>query len=242
MLRLFLLCLLACTTVRADDKSDAVNKLIPWLLDEKETLKGIPFAEVIAATSGKKVIAVDPKDADDQRVLAQIGAALEAVLAALNAPDNPTRGVKRVNEMSAKFENAILAQLRALPGLECTIPPTAAGGRQRSGYPDLRLLDKATGRVFYLDPKVFAKGNKASALRIFYFEPKRETNKVNDDARHILIGIQHERDAADVVHFTKWELVDLARLRVRLKAEFEASNADIYRPEAILRSSPPVAP
>ena len=80
----------------ADDKADAVNKLIPWLLDETEALKGIRFADVIAATSGKKVIAIEPKDKDDQRVLAQVGTALDAVLAAMNAPDSKTRGVKRV--------------------------------------------------------------------------------------------------------------------------------------------------
>ena len=225
---------LALATASADDKADAVKTLIPWLLDEKETLRDIRFADVIAATSGKKVIAIDRKDKDDQRVLAQIGTALDAVLAAMNAPGSPTRAAGRVNEMSAKFEDAILVQLKALPGLECAVPLTAAGVRQRSGYPDLRLVDKATGRVFYLDPKLFARGSKASALRTFYFEPKRETNKVNDDARHLIIGIEHERDAENVVRFQRWELIDLANFRVKLKAEFAGSTADIYRPEAVV--------
>ena len=238
MRRLLLPLFLALATARADDKADAVKTLIPWLLDEKETLRGIRFADVIAATSGKKVIAIDPKDKDDQRVLGQIGTALDAVLTAMNAPDSPTRAAKRVNEMSAKFEDAIHAQLKALPGFECSVPPTAAGVRQRSGYPDLRLLDKATGRVFYLDPKLFAQGTKTSAFRTFYFEPKRETNKVNDDARHLIIGIEHDRDAAGVVRFRRWELLDLANLRVKLKAEFEGSNADMYRPEAVVGAGP----
>ena len=239
MRRLLLpLAILVVATTFADDKADAAKTLIPWLLDENDSLKGIRFADVIAATSGKKVIAIDPKDKDDQRVLAQIGTALDTVLAAMNAPDSKTRGVKRVNEMSAKFEDAILARLQAQPGIECAIPPTAAGVRQRSGYPDLRLVDKATGRVFYLDPKLFAQGSKTSALRTFYFEPKRETNKVNDDAHHLIIGIEHDRDAAGVVRFTKWELIDLADLRVRLKAEFQGSNADMYRPESVVGAGP----
>ena len=229
---------LALAAASADDKADAVNKLIPWLLDETEALKGIRFADVIAATSGKKVIAIDPKDKDDQRVLAQIGTALEAVLAAMNAPDSKTRGVKRVNEMSAKFEDAIREKLSAVPGLECAVPVTAAGAHLRSGYPDLRLVDRATGRVFYLDPKLFAQGSKTSALRTFYFEPKRATNKVNDDARHLIVGIEHDRDAEGVVRFTKWELIDLANFRVKLKAEFEGSNADMYRPEAVVGAGP----
>ncbi len=229
---------LAFATASADEKTDAVNKLIPWLLNENEALKGIRFADVIAATSGKKVITLDAKDKDDQRVLAQIGTALDAVLAAMNAPDSKTRGVKRVNEMSSKFEDAIHEKLNAVPGLECAVPTTTTGVHLRSGYPDLRLVDKATGRVFYLDPKLFAQGSKTSALRTFYFEPKRATNKVNDDAHHLIIGIEHDRDAEGVVRFTKWELIDLAGFRVKLKAEFEGSNADMYRPESVVGAGP----
>ena len=228
----------AITAASADDKAEAVQKLIPWLLDENDALKGIRFADVIAATSGKKVLAIDPQDKDDQRVLAEIGKVFDAVIAAMNAPDSPTRGIKRVNEMSVKFEDAIHEKLNAVPGFQCAVPATAAGAHLRSGYPDLRLVDTATGRIFYLDPKLFAQGSKASALRTFYFEPKRATNKVNDDAHHLIIGIEHDRDADGIVRFLKWELIDLANFRVKLKAEFEGSNADMYRPEAVVGSGP----
>ena len=230
--------LLTLATASADDKAEAVRKLIPWVLEENEVLKGVRFADVIAAATGKKVIAIDPQDKDDRRVLGEIGKALDAVLVAMNAPDSPTREVRRVNEMSAKFEDAILAQCKTIPGVECARPLTAAGARLRSGYPDLRLVDKATGRVFFLDPKIFAQGSKTSALRTFYFEPKRATTKVNDDGHHLVIGLEHERDANDVVHFIRWELLDLASLRVKLKAEFQGSNADMYRPEAVVGAGP----
>lgn len=222
---------------RADEKADAVQRLIPWILDEGESLRSIRFADVIAATSGKRVIPIDRANADDQRVLAAIGAALDAVLVAMNAPESPTRDAKRVNEMSSHFETALRAQLKAQPGLACDFPRTAAGRLQRSGYPDLRLADTATGRVFYIDPKLFAKGSRGSSLRTFYFEPKRETNKVTEDARHLIAGIEHERAADGATRFARWELIDLGEFRVRLKAEFEGSNADLYRKEAVVRSS-----
>ena len=222
----------------ADDKSTAVQKLIPWLLDESEALKGIAFSEVIAATSGKRVIPIDRADKDTQRILAEIGHALDDVLAAMNAPDSPARSAKRVNEMSSHFENALREKLNARPGFACDFPKTAAGRAQRSGYPDLRLVDKATGRVLYLDPKLFAAGSKASSLRTFYFEPKRATYKVNDDAHHLIVGISHEKADVSGMQFTRWELIDLANFRVKLKAEFEGSNADLYRPEAVVGSGP----
>ena len=155
----------------------------------------------------------------------------------MNAPGSKTRTAKRVNEMSSHFENAIQAKLAATPGLSCTFPKTAAGKTQRSGYPDLVLHDTATGRVFYLDPKLFAAGSRASSFRTFYFEPKRETNKVTEDARHLIVGIEHQREADGAVHFAKWELVDLSEFRVKLKAEFEGSNADMYRPDAVVGAS-----
>jgi hypothetical protein len=221
----------------ADEKTNAVNTLIPWLLDESTTLKGIRFADVIAATSGKRVIAVDRANKDEQRILAAIGTVLDAVLADMNAPESKTRAAKRVNEMSSHFENAIQSRLNSTAGLKCDFPKTAAGRIQRSGYPDLVLKDQATGRVFYLDPKLFASSSKRSSFRTFYFEPKRETNKVTEDARHLIVGIEHDRAADGTVRFLRWELIDLSEFRVRLKAEFEGSNADMYRPEAVVGAS-----
>ena len=161
---------------------------------------------------------------------------LDDVLAQMNAADSPAKRQKRVNEMSRFFEDAIGAKLNKLEGFECAAPKTASGRTQRSGYPDLRLVDKTTGRIVYLDPKLYAKGSRHSSLRTFYFTPKRETNKVNDDAHHLIVGIEHEKTGAEV-KFTRWELIDLSKFRVRLKAEFEGSNADMYRDDAVVAGS-----
>ena len=220
----------------AEEKSSVVRALIPWLLNEDAALKGIPFSDVISATSGKRVIPVDRNDRDTARILTAIGATLDDVLAKMNAEDSPTRSQKRVNEMSKHFEDAIVSGLKNVEGFQCGFPKTAAGTAQRSGYPDLRLVDKATGRIFYLDPKLYAKGSRHSSLRTFYFTPKRGTNKVNDDASHLVIGIENEKSGADV-RFTRWELIDLSGFRVRLKAEFEGSNAAMYREDAVVAGS-----
>jgi len=109
---------------------------------------------------------------------------------------------------------------------------------QRSGYPDLRIIDVQSKRVFYLDPKLYATGSRDSSFRAFYFEPKKGTNKVRDDAVHFIIGFEHEtREKNGVWKFTRWDLVDLSRFTVNLKAEFQGSNRDMYRPEAIVASS-----
>lgn len=234
----FLLFLTAASAALAEEKPGAVRQLIPWLLDESSALKGIPFADVIAATSGKRVLPVDRSDKDTQRILTEIGHALDDVLVAMNAPDSPARSAKRVNEMSSHFETSLRAKLNARPGFVCDFPKTTEGRVQRSGYPDLRLVDKVTGRVLYLDPKLFAAASKRSSLRTFYFEPKRATNKVNEDAHHLIAGFPHGKTDEGGMQFTRWELIDLATFRVKLKAEFEGSNADLYRPEAVVGTGP----
>lgn len=200
--------------------------LVRSLLAENLSDRSFSFATVASACSRKKVIPLDESPAH-LRVTAAIGKALDASLAELNRPDSPVRQLNRINEASRLFEDAIHRHLQEIPGITCDIPPTRSGVHQRSGYPDLRITDTASGSVFYLDPKLVAAGSEASRFRSFYFEPKNATLKITDDAVHLLAGISHDGKNGAWT-FTRWRLVDLSTLRVRLKAEFQASNADLY--------------
>jgi len=214
-----------------------VDSLIPWLLQEDAQLRGLSFPEVIQDATGKKVIAVDSKNENDQRVIKQISAVLDEVIKRLNEPGSVIQTVSRINEVSSHFEDLLRQLLNAAPGLSCDFPRTAEGRVQRSGYPDLRIVDQETQRVFYLDPKLYAAGSRESSFRTFYFEPKKSTNKVLDDAVHLVAGFEHEARKDGRWKFTRWDLVDLSRFRVKLKAEFQGSNRDLYRPEAIVATS-----
>src|SRR6266404_7280352 len=118
----------------------AIDQLIPWLLDEKEQLRGVPFSEVIADVTGKKVLAFDSKNEIDQRVVKGIAAACDETLKRLNAGDSPIQSVTRINEVSSHFEDTLRELLNSTPGLSCDFPKTAEGKVQRSGYPDLRIV------------------------------------------------------------------------------------------------------
>jgi len=215
-----------------------VDQLIPWLLDDARQLRGIPFSEVIFNTTGKRVLPVDRKNKIDQRVIEQISAACDATMKDLNAPNSIIQNVARINEVSSHFEDSLRQLLNSTPGLNCDFPRTAEGRVLRSGYPDLRIIDVASKRVFYLDPKLYVTGSRDSSFRTFYFEPKIATNKVSDDAVHLVVGFEHEaREKSGAWKFTRWDLVDLAQFSVKLKAEFQGSNRDMYRPEAIVATS-----
>jgi hypothetical protein len=61
---------------------------------------------------------------------------------------------------------------------------------------------------------------------------------VHDDAAHFIVGFEHQpREKNGHWKFTRWYLVDLSQFKVKLKAEFQGSNRDMYRPEAIVASS-----
>jgi len=248
MLRVFALCVIIAFLVSADlpespalatAQADApLGQLVRWLLDEHRQLRGIPFAEVIFDTTGKRVLPVNPGDETDQHVIKQISAACNETLKRFNRSDSAIQNVARINEISSHFEDSLRQLLNAMPGLYCDFPRTSEGRVQRSGYPDLRIADLASKRVFYLDPKLYLSGSRDSSFRAFYFEPKIDTNKVHDDAVHLIVGFEHEpREKNGSWRFTRWDLVDLAQFKVNLKAEFQGSNHDMYRPQAIVASS-----
>ena len=220
-----------------------MDQLIPWLLDEDQQLRGVPFSEVILDATGKRVLPFDASNPVDQRVAKAISAACNETVKRLNAPGSAIQKVDRINEVSSHFEDTLRELLNAAPGLRCDFPLTAEGKVQRSGYPDLRIVDLESKRVFYLDPKLYAVGSRDSSFRAFYFEPRKSTNKVRDDAVHFVVGFEHlPREAGSgspnaIWKFTRWDLVDLSRFTVKLKAEFQGSNRDMYRPEAIVATS-----
>jgi len=214
----------------APDKAE----LVRWLLVHENDLRDVSFADVVRAATGKRIIPVDPKLHTE--LLRKLSGALDAMLAALNDPAHAVHHTARVNEASHYIEDEIRRQVNSIPGWKCMIPRTAEGRELRSGYPDLRVVT-ADGTVMYLDPKLYEAGSRGSTLRTFYYEPRGLTGKIHDDALQMLVGIEHSGKDAATMRLSRWELIDVSKLRVSLKAEFQSGNANIYRPEMIVGRS-----
>ena len=167
----------ACLAQTSPSPKGPVDQLIPWLLDEDQQLRGVLFGEVIFDTTGRRVLPFAANNAADQRVAKAISAACDETIKRLNARDSVIQNVDQINEVSSHFEDTLRELLSAAPGLQCDFPLTPEGKLQRSGYPDLRITDLESKRVFYLDPKLYAAGSRDSSFRTFYFEPKKSTNK-----------------------------------------------------------------
>lgn len=236
-LPLLTLLLFAQSPLSAQDKTGD-SALVKQLLNEDLGTRSFSFAEVIKSSSCKEVIPYNLADASHVYCLRAIRKATSAVIDKLNSSNSPTKDLARINECSRHAEDLLRVELSKDVELTCDIPLNTKGKKQRSGYPDLLITHKASGLKVYLDPKIFEKKSRASSFRTFYFEPRLRTMKVQHDALHILIGIAHDGNDGDWT-FSDPEVVDLSKLKVRLKAEFQASNRDIYRNALIIQSEDP---
>ena len=211
--------------VRESAERDA--RLVKQLIEEDLGKRRFHFSTVLKASSGKQVIKLDPDDPVHALLLERLDHHLTTITATLSEDDSPVRSHRRINEVSRHFEDALIAALDAEDDWEAGIPATREGKAQRSGYPDIRVVHRPSSKVFYLDPKLVEETSWDSSFRSFYFEPKTESLKINDHAVHLLVGIGHDGNSGEW-QFTEWKIVDLASLQLRLKPEFQASNADLY--------------
>lgn len=235
MTRLLIITLYSIIPCSAQQKTDN-DTLVKQLLAEDLGTRSFLFSQIVESSSGKKVISFKKDITSHSVVQKQIKTSIEKVISILNQSNSPIKKLRRINEASRYFEDLLLIEIGKHPELSCSIPKNAQGKSQRSGYPDIRIEHTPTKTIFYLDPKLYEKTSKSSSLRTFYYEPKNRTIKIQDDAVHLLLGISHDGVDGNW-NFLDWELVDLSTFKVRLKAEFQASNKDIYRKENLIESS-----
>lgn len=69
----------------SNQTESSIDGLIPWLLREDHELREIPFSKVIADATGKRVLAIDPKNEVDERVIKCICEVLDEVIKRMNA-------------------------------------------------------------------------------------------------------------------------------------------------------------
>ena len=204
--------------------------LVRLLLTQDLGARTFAFRDVVSASTGREILPATETPGIEAIRTAIREAAAECLMM-FNAPDSPLRGLARINEASRYFEDALRALIDAHEGLTCAIPRTREDKEQRSGYPDLRIEHTASGTAAYLDPKLFEETSRNSSFRTFYYAPKTRSSKIRENACHFLLGIAHNGQDGNWT-FRSGELVDLSQLQVRLKAEFQASNRDLYSPSA----------
>jgi hypothetical protein len=176
-------------------------------------VRNIPFSYVIEMTTGHKVIQLSE---EDKEVVNEVFEAARAVLEEAKEEDY---NEMRPNEISLRLEDKLRSKLKGV------IPENKV-----AGYPNIML--EREGKVYYIEVKLAEVGQLNSSFRAFYYEPV-EFAKVTKDARHIMVGFIHR--AKSVIGF---KIVDLSKIKVSLKNEFNTNNKELYKSEAVIKSYP----
>ena len=176
-------------------------------------VRNIPFSYVIEMTTGHKVL---PITEDDKETVDEIYAKAKEVLEDVRNED--FSGL-RPNEISIRLEDMLRSKLRG------DIPENKV-----AGYPNIIIERK--GKYYYVEVKLAEVEQLNSSFRTFYYEPV-ELAKVTKDASHVMVGFIHQNKV--VVGF---KIVDLSKINVNLKSEFNTNNKELYKASAVIKSYP----
>jgi len=199
-------------------------------------LKDIPFPVVIKAISGFKVLSFNKTNGEDLALLEKLTQALNIATLEANKV-----GIfsDRPNEVGNHIEPFVRDALKRV-GYKALIPITKKGIHRSAGYPDIEIRGN-DGSLSYLECKTYSVKSEDSSFRAFYLKPS-EDFKITGDARHLLVGFEiksETRKSKSAFVPVRWRLYTLEKLRVQVKHEFNASNVDIYRSEALLGEGRP---
>ncbi len=197
-----------------------------------QPLRDVPFRLVINALSGKTVIAIDPNNPKDKALLDVLSEVAQVAGKAVNRS-----GIIRYrpNEVGNDIEEFVKNALVAA-GFRASVPHTKSGKKKSTGYPDIEFRDKA-GRIVYIECKTYNIENVDTTQRSFYLSPSDDF-KVTEDGLHI--GLSYEvfvsgRQGSDNIYKVKhWKLIDLEKLEVDVKYEFNSDNQRLYMTSNIL--------
>jgi hypothetical protein len=176
----------------------------------KQKIENVPFPYIIEMTTGCKV---QPLSSRDDLVVKEIYNAAKEVLEWSRSRN--FNGIER-----REISNELEAQLRGKLGGEIPEGKTA-------GYPNILIRRKEVN--YYIEVKVAGEEQLKSSFRSFYYEPV-ELAKVTKDACHVMVGYIHKNKK-----ILGFKIVDLSKINVSLKNEFNTNNKELYKKDAIVR-------
>jgi len=195
-------------------------------------LKNLSLGVVIEGLSNYDVIQFDKTSIKDLKVLEILKKAANNVTNEVNI-----NGIKRSrpNEVGNDIEPFVINELEKL-NYKAFIPRTFDGKSKTTGYPDIEFIDEF-GRTHYLECKTYNKKNIATTQRSFYLSPSKEF-KVTKNAIHFGISFEIFVDKNignnRIYKVYNWKILDLSKLELDVKYEFNSDNKRLYNDDLIL--------
>ena len=204
------------------------NALARWLARvpaENEAIP-LPLAEVVAAAAGKKVNAFDPADLFDAAALTRIGGALDGILPRMNRLDSAAHASTAlgIDAVADRFTDELRVALQ--------IPPPADHDGPGRSYPALKWKETGTGGIYYLPLPPLKPGDPKAT--VCTGAPPDVTLRVDADGCFLLVGIEYDTRPDRSLAFLNWQVVDLAKVKVRFVPSFQARGLEVFRPSSVL--------
>jgi len=196
-----------------------------------EPMRGIPFSIAIKALTGFNVLAFDVSLDQNKTLLEQLSKAAQ-----LGGQRAFQEGIftARPNEAGNHIEPFVVEALRNI-GLKAYKPVSKSGKIKVVGYPDIQI-ESVSGMTIYLECKTYNALVRDTTFRSFYFSPSKDP-KITKDAFHLLMSFEldsAERKGERAFIPISWQIYTLDKLLVQVKHEFNASNRELYRKDALL--------
>lgn len=101
------------------------------------------------------------------------------------------------------------------------------------GYPDVKIVE-TYGRVIFVDIKATTRPDVGSPRDFYYSSKEKTIEKIDADAIHLLLGFIIKEVKPENFKSIGWKLIDLSKINVSIKVEFNTDNLEIYKKESII--------
>ncbi len=213
-----------------------ISKELEGIIAEMlKPLKGLPLSVVIEGLSGHKVKPFNKKSKKDKKVLDILKEVANIVTQNVNK-----NGIlrKRPNEVGNDIEPFVKDALNSL-NYKSDIPKTISKKKKSTGYPDIEFIDEFN-RINYLECKTFNIENISTTQRSFYLSPSDDF-KITKDAHHFGISfeifIEKTIRNENLYKVKSWKILDLSKLKLDVKYEFNSDNKRLYDRKLLLAQS-----
>lgn len=195
-------------------EDDKRYNLIKEIVGATQKLKKVPLEIIIKATTGYRLIPLEEvtnfKDGELFDELCKVGKTFkkEAIdMTRLEAP--------RINELGKKMAKKVADEISK---------GKMSAKELGEGYPNV-VITQNKNRVSYLSVKS-TQGKWNSTFRSFYYTDGKH---IENDARHLLICFDVEKNKQNNLwRVIDYVIIDLLRVNLSLKAEFNISNKCLY--------------
>ena len=141
----------------------------------------------------------------------------------------------RANEVGNDIESFVKESLSEI-GYQSNTPKTLGGKSKASGYPDIEFKDEYD-RWHYIECKTYNIKNLNTTFRSFYLSPSKDF-KVTKDAHHFGFSFEIYVDRSTgnkhIYKVRSWKILDLSKLKLDVKYEFNSDNKTLYKEELII--------